>query len=272
MPTGRGELRTLDLLADEAAERPIRFRRLEVVDYLPADPRPETHLALEGTVTLLAARPGSGLMGEIREALATKPAKTEDVAKKLYLQYKKRKEVPLARAVKTAIAQPVFAHVLHGDLVLLENLFVPKDLEVAFVPFPYNGGDLAETGLVLVEHPLSEDAEPLDVLVLRHAPELTKAERAALEKVPSEQKALNLGRGPGIQACSVVLLTLAVVAEVAVVAVTFAITGSIDLRHMDHIDPAEITKLGPARTARALVEKRRQFLRTKQTHRKQKLA
>jgi hypothetical protein len=271
MPTGLRELRTLDSLAAEAANRPIRRRELEVVDYQPADPRPETHLALEGTVTLLAARSGSRLMAEIREALATKPSKTEDVAKKLYLQYKKRKQVPLARGVKTAIAQPVFAHVLHGNLVLLENLFVPKDLEVAFVPFPYNGGALAETGLVLVEHPVSEDAEPLDVLVLRHTPELSKAERAALEKVPAEQRALNLGRGPGIQACSVALLVVAVVVEVAVVAVTFAITGSIDLRHMDHIDPAEIKKMGPAKTARALVEKRRQFLQTKQTQKQKRV-
>lgn len=268
MPTDLKELRTLDAFSAEAAKRPIRRRKLDVVDYHPADPRPETHLALEGTVTLLVARPGSRLMAEIREAVKTKPAKTEDVARKLYVQYKNRKEVPLAQAVKTVIAEPVFANVLHGDRVLLESLFVPKDLEVAFVPFPYNGGVLANTGLMLIEHPASEEAESLDVLALRHAPELTKAERAALDKVPPEQVALNLGRGPGIQACSVLLLAAAVVVEVAVVAATFAITGKVSIVHMQPIGEVQIRELGPAGTARALVEMRRKFLQTPQTQKR----
>lgn len=268
MPTDLREFRNLDALAAEAANRPIRRRQLKVVDYYPSDPRPETHLALEGTVTLLAARAGSRLMQEIRKALESKPGNTEDVAKKLYLQYKKRRPIPLARAVKTAVSEPVFAHVLHGDVVLLENLFVPTDLEVAFVPFAYNGGALARTGLVLVEHPISEDAESLDVIALRHAPELSKAEQAALEKVPAEQTALNLGRNPGIHACSVVLLVAAVVVEVAVVAATFAITGGVNQLHVEHIDPERIRDMGPAKTARALVEMRRRALQGKQPRKK----
>jgi hypothetical protein len=257
------DLRTLDLLAAEAANRPIRRRRLEILDYEPADPRPETHLALKGTITLLAARPGSRMMAEIREALGTKPAKTETVARKLYGQYKKRKEVSLAQAVKTAVAQPVFAHVLHGDSVLVENLFVPKNIEVAFIPLPYNGGALAETGLVLVEHPAFENVEPLEVLILRHPPSLSKAERAALDKVPPEQNELNLGRGPGIHACGIAWVVAA--SAVAVVALTvYALAGgNIELSHMKHIDDAEIKKMGPAKTARVLVEMRRELLTKK---------
>jgi len=266
------DFRILDLLATEAARRPIRRRQLEIMDYEPTDPRPETHLALEGTITLLVGRSGSRAMTEVREALATKPARTEAVARKLYLQYRKRKQVPLAKAVKTALEQPVFADVLHGDTVLTESLFVPKDMEIAFVPFPYNGGALADRGLVLIEHPVSEDVEPLDVLALRHPPELSKAERAALNSVPPEQNSLNVGRSAGSHACSVVALTLAVVAEVAIVAVTFAITGGISRAHMEHIDDGDIRKMGPAKTARELVRMRREFLGTKPIQKKHRHA
>jgi hypothetical protein len=262
MPTLR-EFRTLDLLAEEAARRPIRRRLIEVVDYTPADPAPETHIALEGTVTILAARPGSQLMSEIREALAKRPANTAAVAGKLYRQYKNRKAVPLSRAVKTGASQPVIADVMHGELTLIESLFVPADMEVIFVPLAYNGGRLVQEGLVIVEHPVSEDAEQLEILAVRHAPRLTPAERAAVDKVPPQQLALNLGFGPGPVECSVALATALLVAEVVIVAVTFAITGKVHLEHMEHLSDSKIAKMGANAAARSLVELRREFLRKK---------
>ncbi len=266
MQTALRDFKTLDALSTEASNRPIRRRSLEVVDYKPTDPRPETHLALEGTITVLAAQPGSRLMAGIRKAVASRDYEQGELARRLYRQYRGRKPVALSRAVKIAVAQPVFADVLHGDMLLVENLFVPEDLEVAFVSFPYNGGHLATGGLTLVEHPRSEKIKPLDVLVLRHMPELTKAERAALVKVPAEQRALNVGSTLIPRACSVVLLTAAVVAEVAIVAVTYAITGKVDLEHMEHINPADLKKMGPSKSARVLVEKRRGFLKRKKKH------
>ena len=253
----------LDALTNEASRRPIRRRELSVIDYKPVDPRPETHLALEGTITILAARPQSRLMAAICAALDLKDGSTEAVARQLYLQYKGRRQKSLPYAIKTALAQPVFADVMHGDLKLLENLFVPDDLEVALLQFPYNGGKLAKSGIALIEHPASEEVAPIDVVVLRHAPSLTKAEIAAIEKVPAEQNALNLGYGPGLVACSVVLLTVAVVVEVAVVAVTFAVTGGIEFEPMERLDAGEISEMGAAKTARVLVEMRRRQLQTK---------
>jgi hypothetical protein len=262
MASSLGDIRSLDKFYGEAASRPIRRRRLEVVDYQPADARPQTHLALEGTITILAARQGSKLMADIRASLS-KGANTEDVAGRLYRQYKRRKRGSLTRALKTAVSQNVFADVLHGDRTLVEGLFVPSDLEVAFLPLPYNGALLADDGIVLVEHPLADDAEALDILVLRHAPPLTKAERAAIGKVPKEQRAMNVGNSLGPRACSVLLLTAAVAVEVAVVAVTFAITGKVDLMHMAHIRPSDLKKMGPSKSARVLAEKRRELLKRK---------
>ena len=58
------DFRTLDKLSDEAASRPIRRRSVEILDYKPADPRPETHLALEGTITILCLAIGQSADGE----------------------------------------------------------------------------------------------------------------------------------------------------------------------------------------------------------------
>jgi len=260
MPSELRDLKTLDLIADEAARRPIRRRTLDVIPYHPTDPRPETHLALEGTVTVLAARSGNPFIVQIREALANGKGDTADLARKLYLQYKRRKPVSLSRAVQTAVAQPVFGDVLHGGVCMMQNLFVPENMDVVFLPLPYNGGALAD--LVLVEHPVSEDVESLDVIALRHDPRLTAAERAAVDSVAALQSTLNVGYGPGPVACGTVLLTVAVVVEVAVVAVTFAITGKVSIEHIDHLGAGEIRKMGPNRAARELVAMRRQYLAT----------
>lgn len=271
MASDLSAIRSLDTFYDEVANRPIRRRTLDAIDYRPASKAPETHLALEGTITILAARKGSQLMADIRSGLRADPVDTKAVAGRLYKQYKDRKPGTLNGAVKTTVRQPVFADVLHGDRVLLEGLFVPSDLEVAFIPLPYNGGQLAAGGIVVVEHPIAEDTDPLDILVLRHAPALTKAEHSALKKVPAHQKAMNVGHHLGPKACSVLLLTVAVVVEAAFVAVTYAITGKVHLDHMAHIKPSDLKKMGPSMSARELVKKRKTLLKQKTKKKKKQL-
>lgn len=254
------DLRPLRALSLEAARRPLRRRPLEVIDYHSRSPHPEEHLALLGSISVLAARPGNSFMKEIRRAVADQDEPHTELAKRLYRQYAKRETVSIERAAAIALDQPVFADLHYGGTTLVENVFVPEDLDVALITLPYNGGRLAAGGFSLVEHPRTDDAASLDVLVLRNTPPKTKAEAAALSKVPSEQRALNVGRGPGDVACSVLLLVAAVAVEAAVVAVTFAITGKVDVEHIEHIDPGTILELGPAATARQMVELRRQAL------------
>jgi hypothetical protein len=260
MRTVPSDIELLRPLALEAASRPIRHRKLEVIDYQPSSDRPEEHLALAGTITVLLAKPGSKLLMEIRSAVAACDNRDRKLAKRLYKQYANRYPSPLPEAVKVAQSQPVFADLRYGGATLAPYLFVPKDLDVAIVNLPYNGGRLARGGFSLAEHPRTEEDISLDVLVLRNTPPLSKAEVSALAKVPEAQRELNVGAGPGEVACSVVLLTLAVVAEVAVVAVTFAITGKVDLEHMEHIEPDTILQIGPSATARMLVSMRRKVL------------
>jgi hypothetical protein len=79
-------LRSLDRMAVETSNRAVRARSLDVVDYTPRDARPETHLALEGTVTLLVARQKSPLMAEIRAALSSTSRRSGDVGSNWRLQ------------------------------------------------------------------------------------------------------------------------------------------------------------------------------------------
>jgi hypothetical protein len=261
MASALAEIRGLDAFYDEAANRPVRRRTVDVVDYQPSRQFPEFFLALEGTLTVLAARKGSPLMADIRAALRSGSGDTRAVATRLYTQFRNRKGLTFDRALKKAVSADVFADVLHGDRVLAEGVFVPRDLEVAVIPLPYNGGPLADDGIVVVEHPADEGTDPLDILVLRRAPVLTKAERAAIDKVPKAQRTMNVGHSPGPRACSVLLLTAAVVVEAAIVAVTYTITGKVHLGHMAHIRPSDLKKMGPSKSARELVKMRRSLMK-----------
>jgi hypothetical protein len=155
--------------------------------------------------------------------------------------------------------------VFHGDLFLIQNLFVPSDIEVIFLALPYNGGRFANSGLRVVEHLQSDATQSLELLALAHRPSLSAAEKAALANVPAEQSGLNIGNPIGPIACGVGLFLAAAAVEVAVVAVTFAITGKVDIEHMEHVSPAEIKKLGPAASARELVRMRSEFLANRKT-------
>lgn len=261
MPTRPTEVDTLRLLSHDALTRPLRVRKLQVVDYKPHSRRPEEQLALPGTITVLMARHGNKLFADIAGAVKAGSGREGELAKQVYRQYKDRKTVPLDEAVKVAREQPSFADLRYGGGTLVQNLFVPEGLDVVLVVLPYNGGRLAPEGFSLAEHPRSDKEPALDVLVLRHVPDLSKAEAAAIDRVPPEQLAINVGHGPGEVACSVLLLTVAVVAEVAIVAVTYAITGAVDLSHVAQLDAATIERLGPAATAGRLVELRRAALR-----------
>ncbi len=248
----------LTVLSREVAARPERQRRLEVLDYAPSSVLPEKQIALSGTVTVFLARTGSELLARIRDAVKAKDRRDRTVAAHLHRQFKKRKRVPLAEAVDCARAQPVIADLRHGGRTLVENIVVPEDLEVAVIALPYNGGQLG--ALTLVEHFLEDDDLALEAVALRNVPPLTAAEKAALERVPPEMAGVNVGRGPGDVACSVVLLTVAVVVEVAIVAATFTVVKAHDDHSMDHVNPAAIDDLGPVGTARALVNLRRDIL------------
>lgn len=251
----------LNRVAREKSARPVRFRKLEVHDYKATSVLPGRQIALSGTVTLFVGRKDGRLFRDLKTAVL-EPSRGDDtsVAAELNHYFARRKPKDLAELVACIRSETLIADLCYGGATLVENILLPEDAEIAAIPLPYNGGRLADGGFSLSEHYLEHVDANVDVLLVRHEPPLTEAERAALERVPEEMVAINVGRGPGDVACSVLLLTVAVVVEVAVVAATFTVAKALDDHSMDHINPISVENLGPVGTARALTNLRRDIL------------
>lgn len=254
----------LNTISREKASRSVRFRKLPVTDYKPSSVMPDKQIALSGTVTLFIARKGEKLFQELKAAVK-KGGESEDrkVAAQLNRSFAARRPRPLEEIARGIRSEPLLADLRYGGATLVENIILPSDATILAVPLPYNGGRIAEAGFTLAEHYVEDLDEEYDVLLVRHEPPLTEAERAALKAVPEEMVAVNIGKGPGDAACSVVLLTVAVVAEVAVVAATFTVVKAHDDHSMDHVNPAAIKDLGPVASARALTNLRRDILQAR---------
>jgi hypothetical protein len=245
----------------EAEARPVRYTKVDVLDYEPTDPHPEKQLALPGSITVLFARAGTPILTQIREAVSSRDGRDQRLAPRIYKQFRDRKMLSIAQAVDLLKKQPVFGDLRYGGMTLIANLMVPHDREVGLVALPYNGGSLANAGFTLVEHfREGEESAALDVVLLRHSAPLTKAEAAALRQVPSDQLELNVGHLGPDGACSVVILVAAVVVEAAVVAVTFAVTEERPRAKIRHLSDEEVAKLGPSASARSLLALRRAAL------------
>ncbi len=243
----------------ERARRVPRHRKVAIHHYRPTNVLPDQQLALAGTITVFFAHPGSGLLKEIEMAVSKNDGSDRRVARKVLDLFADRKRFSLEEAVSKTTRAPIIAELRYGGKTLVENITLPGDLEVGVIVLPFNGGNLLEDGLQWIEfhHPHVEAG--LDVYAVYNQPNLTPAEIAALKLIPEEMAEINVGYGPGDVACSVLLLTVAVVVEVAIVAATYAITGS-DRRYSTEISPDAIAALGPVGTANALLQMRTSIL------------
>jgi hypothetical protein len=254
------ELVALDL---ETETRPIRSRRLEVLDYTPRGRRAGRHAVLPGTITIFVARAGSPRLAELRTALAAskEPAsEAMDRADEIYRRIESRTQVAPTEAFELLRRQPVFADIRYGSATLATGVFVPEENEVGALIVAYNGGRLARGGFTLVEHVREADAA-LDVLVVRHAPPLTRAEAAALRLAPADQAELNVGlSGLAPQACGAVAFFAGYAIGLTIVAYAYMAGHVVDDQPDHHLSEDAIAALGPAATARELLRRREEIL------------
>ncbi len=253
------ELELLKKVRSERDRRVPKHRQVELRPYKPSSVLPDHQLALAGTITVFFARQGSSLLKEVEAATRHGDTSDRKVARKIHGLFANRKQMCLEEAAKLTASASTIAEIRYAGATLVENITLPMDLEMGVIVLPYNGGELSPGGLQWIEfhHPHVEAG--LDVIAVYNQPSLTPAEIAALKLVPAEQVGLNVGYGPGEVACSVLLLTVAVVVEVAVVAVTYTITGS-DRRFNAEVSPEAIAELGPVGTAAALLQMRKSIL------------
>ncbi|HWW62567.1 MAG TPA: hypothetical protein VN181_14435 [Thermoanaerobaculia bacterium] len=236
----------------QAEQRSLRLTPLAVTDYKPTDPKSTNQLAAPGTITVAIGRRGSKLLRELRTTAGAGRGKDQKLAQKIAEDFRKRKPITLAEATAIRASQKVVADLRFGGTVLARNLFVPDDREVAILSFPYNGGAFPKGGFTLAER-VADGAgrnDGLEAVILRYAPLLSRAEAAAIRKVPADQRELNVGSlGDAANALEIVLMVL----------LYMMLMRPGDLSEQ-HILDDRIRELGPLATARQLVALRRDSL------------
>jgi hypothetical protein len=243
-------IQALRPVALEIEARPSRVTKIEVIDYRPLD-WDRRLLAKPGTVTLFVAWRGAEILDRIRHAVSSGDGEDQAIAADLAARFARRSMVSIEEAVAALMIQPVFASVRYGERTLAQSLVAPEADDVCVVPMAYNGGYLASDGFKLVEHFLPDSDAGLEAVLLRHAPPLSPAERAALLAVPPDQREWSVAQPMACYAITAVTVTLVLAGA------TYACPG---ITEPETLPEEEIKTIGPAATARKLLAIRRTIL------------
>lgn len=237
----------------EAERRPVRRTSVEVIDNTPDPSMAEPSVGAPGTVTVFVGRKGSGALDRLRSALASgRDVRTQAEQALRGLTGGVARGPELARAM---IEAPVFADLVYAGQVLNHGIFVPEGSDLVMAIFPYNGGRLAGEGFSLIEYYHEGSDAALEALVVQVRPPLSAAEQAALEKVPPDQDARNIGPA---RWCDTTWWDLAYLA----VSVTFAVLCVVAAPSDDQrISDEQLERVDPTASARELLALRRSLLR-----------
>lgn len=243
----------------EAQSRPVRVTKLEIIKGSNS-----SKIGSSGALTAFIARKGSGALEDVRAAVMG----NSDAAKRVQERIKVPQTTAVDGFVEMVIRAPVFADVRYGGDVLCRGMFLPEGADFAASIFPYNGGRLASGGFSLAEHYQESSDMALEGLVIEIPPPLTAAERAALNKVPADQRAMNVGAGIDCQTTWWAAATFAVGAATGFtvgVLVTVAVTLAVSSLPADRLSEEDLAQLDPSASARKLLAIRRELL-LKQLH------
>ncbi|HET8846404.1 MAG TPA: hypothetical protein VFN35_33385, partial [Ktedonobacteraceae bacterium] len=149
----------------EAQARPIRLTNIEIVDKTSL--AQNAFLGIPGTLSVFIARKGSGALHDLHEALKVGGEEIIQIYRKIGEQASLVERWTLEEAVQATIQEPVFAELRYGGATLAQGLSVPQGLDMTVLMLPYNGGRLAQEGLVLAERFIEGSNAALEALVVR---------------------------------------------------------------------------------------------------------
>lgn len=147
----------------------------------------DVNLVPHGCVMVIFAPETSKELQSIYESLTNeKSSVIRETAFKLRDSSIKRTVVPAVQAAQNITSQPAYAELYYGNIFLTGGAFAPEDTGLSCILLPYTGGELDDSKFSLLTYKRQEDATGISALVLKRAPELTAAEKAALAQVGSE--------------------------------------------------------------------------------------
>ena len=150
-----------------------------------------------GTITVILGRTPASV-GRVREAVGAGGQPVTEVVNEIQ-QVGQEAQLTLEEAFNKIATAPVFATLVYGGTELVENLFIPEGRDLVGFTLPYNGGRLAATGFELRQY-YRPGATLYEGVALQTIPELTPAEKAALEQVPDPDLWRNVGALPDCSA------------------------------------------------------------------------
>ncbi|MQY31219.1 hypothetical protein [Nocardia aurantia] len=247
----------LQLAADELTLRSLRYREIEILDYIPSQPD-RALLCPVGAVRIFVAAQGDPILQRVRDIIAHHNDGDVDlVENEIAPRFAGRTTLPIDQLWHMLQHSPVFASIRYGGRTLATNVVPPPDLGLVVLDNPYNGGELSPAHLTLVEHLAENTDAALDAVALRQAPPLTPAERAAVALVPADQLEANLAiRG----SCAPHGTFIVVTALAFTAAILCAAAATPAEEQQQHLSDEQIQQLGPAATARQLLDIRRAAL------------
>lgn len=243
-------------LVKEAFGRPLGVTKLEVIESEVEDAEEQTLFGAEGNVVLFIGRVGANSIDSVRQA-ARDPKAALTLSRELLDVGLRQRRVPVEKAVQVLVETPSFAELRYGGQMIAQHLFLPEGVDLVPFIFPYAGGRLAARGFEFAErYREGETDNRIEGIIVRKHPDLTDAERAAIETLPDELLANNVTPS---RWCDTTWLTVAT-ALIMLSCVTTALGTSPAAEERIHLLEDELYALGPEPSPAELLEIRRKFM------------
>lgn len=279
MITGEELQIALQPLNDVRQTRIRRVLPIQVVDQAKFGGPAKTGIGNEGTVIIVLSR-NAKVHDAAMEAIAEGGSASQKFIQKLGNQLSKlTPPTSVEEYLKTIKKGVPVGAITYCGCTLVDPIWLPAGLDTTLLVFPYNGGRLLASGFKLVEYISSESDPSLCATALKYAPKLTAAEREALTLVPPDMVTVHIGNH-----AKCTYTTLAALGGATIGAIVGTITAPVGIgvgaivgagvgyyagqaflnnmtRNIDvHLTDSQISKLGPAQTAKTLVNLRREAL------------
>jgi hypothetical protein len=300
MPPPDSYVETFQPLMDLRQSRLRRVSTLPVIDHAKFGGPTATGFGTPGSVILFMGR-SPEQSKEAMGALKKGEAAMKELLARISGQMDRLHPGDVNDVIRSLPRQPVVAALTYAGAPIVDPIWLPQGLDLTVVAIPYSGGHLLRGGFQFVEYLKSDDSPGYSAFVLKSAPHLTRAERVALKKVPKNHRNMHVGHGYKCEMTTLAALAGAVVGGVlgaaagagmggAAGAVAGGVGGAIGgaivgaavdagvvatlegkrFGHHLHLSPDDIRKLGPSKSARELVKRRRDAMRKAHTAKRKK--
>jgi hypothetical protein len=210
---------------------------------------------VKGSVLMFTAKRGHWLLPALERAYVSGDrAALQNLSRVIDEDVNRRNIVPVDAVVDMLIGAPAYFDLVYGEKLLTASVGLVNGLQFGSMLFPWNGGRLNTGDFTIVEYTKPSSAPDFETLLVLTEPDLTPVARAAVDAVPTDMLAINIGS----TAVSPYICLVIVVAFAAATAIVGC--ASFQARLPGATLPDDVIKqLGNVNSAVELLNRRRQL-------------